>query len=122
MKITTFDPMIISPKAEDVIKLFEEIGFEKTHAPVTTIETGDIPSTRMKNGKFHVDVADLNVIPQDLTVIRMNVDNFEEAYNILISHGFKNTRGDNTVDTKSAKAATMDSPSGFKIILIEHIK
>ena len=121
MKITTFDPMIISPKAEDVIKLFEEIGFEKTHAPVTTIETGDIPSTRMKNGKFHVDVADLNVIPQDLTVIRMNVDNFEEAYNILISHGFKNTRGDNTVDTKSDKAASMDSPSGFKIILIEHM-
>jgi predicted RNA binding protein YcfA (HicA-like mRNA interferase family) len=31
MKITTFDPIIVSPKADDVIKVFEELGFEKTH-------------------------------------------------------------------------------------------
>ena len=31
MKITTFNPMILSPKAEDVIALFEELGFERRH-------------------------------------------------------------------------------------------
>ena len=45
----------------------------------------------------------------------MNVDNFEEAYNILIEHGFKNNRGDGTIDSKSSKSATMISPSGFTI-------
>lgn len=123
MKITTFDPMVVSPKADDVIKVFEALGFEKTHAPVTKTETGEIASVRMKHAEgYHVDVADVKSVPQDMTIIRMNVDNFAEAYDILIAHGFKNTRGDGTIDTKSAKAATMVSPSGFRISLIEHIK
>ena len=123
MKITTFDPMIISPKAEDAIKVFEALGFKKTHSPVTETEAGDVQCVRMKdeNG-FHIDVADLTTIPKDMTYIRMNVDNFAEAYDILKAHGFTNTRGDGTIDTKSAKAATMVSPSGFTISLIEHMK
>ena len=52
----------------------------------------------------------------------MNVDDFDEAYGILTAHGFTNTRGDGTVDTKSSKAATMVSPSGFRIVLVKHIK
>ena len=31
MQITTFNPMILSPKADEVIKLFEDLGFEKRH-------------------------------------------------------------------------------------------
>ncbi len=123
MKITTFDPMIVSPKADDVIALFEQLGFEKTHAPVTSLETRDVKDVRMKHPEgYHVDVADVAELPQDMTMIRLNVDNFEEAAEILIAHGFVNTRGDGKVETKSAKAATMVSPSGFRISLIEHIK
>lgn len=123
MKITTFDPMIISSKAGDIIELFGELGFKKTHAPVTSVEAGDFPSYRMKdeNG-FHVDVADAKQVERDMTFIRMNVDDFEEAYNILTAHGFKNTKGDRIIDTKSAKAATLASPSGFIIVLVKHIK
>lgn len=29
MQITTFNPMILSPKADEVIRLFEELGFER---------------------------------------------------------------------------------------------
>ena len=53
------------------------------------------------------------------TLSTMTVD---EAYEILIKHGFKNNRGDGTINTKSVKAATIISPSGFMISLIEHIK
>ena len=123
MQITTFDPLIVSPKADDVIQVFTALGFEKTHAPVTQTENGDVASVRMKDANgYHVDVASLDRVPKDMTYIRMNVDNFAEAYDILIAHGFKNTRGDGTIDTRSAKAATMVSPSGFIISLIEHIK
>ncbi len=122
MKITTFDPLIVSKDADSAVKLFEELGFQKTHAPVTATETGDVATVRMKNeGGFHVDVAQVDV-PKDYTLIRMNVDDFEEAYNILKAHGFTNTRGDDTLDTKSSKAATMVSPSGFRIALVKHIK
>lgn len=123
MKITTFDPLILSPKSGDVVKLFEELGFEITHDPVTKVEIGEVQTTRLKNESgFHIDVANIGNIPNDRMLIRMNVDNFEEAYDIFIKHGFKNTRGDNTLDTKSAIEATMVSPSGFSVALIKHIK
>jgi hypothetical protein len=123
MKITTFNPMILSKNADEVIKLFEELGFEIKHAP--TVDTGKskVTSTRMKNADgFHIDIADVKSVPQDVTIIRMNVDNFEEAYEFLISKGFKNSQGDKTVDTKSNKSALMISPSGFKFDLAQHIK
>jgi len=123
MKITTFDPLILSPKSGDVVKLFEELGFEITHDPVTKVEIGEVQTTRMKNESgFHIDVANIGNIPNDRMLIRMNVDNFEEAYDIFIKHGFKNTRGDNTLDTKSAIEATMVSPSGFSVALVKLIK
>lgn len=124
MKITTFDPIIVTSKADSVISVFESLGFEKTHAPLTLTEHGEVQTVRMKHPEgYHVDVASsARDIAQDETIIRMNVDNFEEAYDILIKHGFENTRGDKTLDTKSATAATMVSPSGFRIALVKHIK
>ena len=123
MTITTFDPLIVSAQAADAIKVFEALGFEKTHAPVTTTETGDVSTVRLKDANgFHVDVAQVDAFAQDMTMIRMNVDDFEAAYNILKDHGFTNTRGDDTLDAKSSKEATMVSPSGFRIALVKHIK
>ena len=123
MKITTFDPIIITPKFNDAVSLFEALGFEKKHAPVTDTGKHEVRSFRMKDANgFHVDIADVKDIPRDMTYIRMNVDNFAEAYDILTAHGFTNTRGDGTLDTKSAKEATMVSPSGFIIALVQHIK
>ena len=49
MKITTFDPLIVSPEAADTIKVFEALGFEKTHAPATETEAGENHSVRMKD-------------------------------------------------------------------------
>ena len=124
MKITTFDPIIVSPKAEEIISVFEALGFEKSHAPVTSTANGDVTTTRMKheNG-YHVDISDVKSIPADKTYIRINVDNFDEACDIMLKHGFKNRLGDNkTIDSKSSKAATFVSPSGFIIALVQHIK
>ena len=57
MQITTFNPMILSPKAEEVIALFEELGFERRHQK-DNIDDKDISSVRMKDSNgFHVDVA-----------------------------------------------------------------
>lgn len=123
MKITTFDPLILSPKADDVIEVFGALGFEKTHAPVTETETMDITSTRMKdiNG-FHVDVADLNILPQDMTSIRMNVDSFEDAEQLLTAKGFTNIQGDKVGESPSARGTGFVSPTGFSIVVSQHIK
>lgn len=57
MKITTFNPLIITKDPETTIKLFEELGFERRHTKknISEINTTDV---RMKhpNG-YYVDVA-----------------------------------------------------------------
>ena len=123
MKITTFDPIIVTPDFDNVVSLFEALGFEKKHAPVTDTGKQDVRSFRMKHPEgYHVDVADSPDAERDLTYIRMNVDNFDEAYDIFMAHGFTNPRGDGTIDSKSSKAASLFSPSGFRMALVQHIK
>ena len=123
MKITTFDPIIVTNHFDEVVSLFEALGFEKKHAPVTDTGTREVRGFRMKHPEgYHVDVVDTPAPERDKTIIRMNVDNFDEAYDIFMAHGFTNTRGDGTIDSKSAKAATLVSPSGFTLALVQHIK
>ncbi len=125
MKITTFNPMIVTNDAENVIKLFEELGFERRHMK-TGINDSDISSVRMRytgeDGKiFHVDIASAPV-PKDITTIRMNIDNFDETYKFLEGKGFKNSQGDKVTETGSSKSTMMVSPTGFPISITEHIK
>ena len=80
-------------------------------------------TTRMKdtNGNY-IDIVNSDFLPQDLTEIRINVDDLEEACSIFTAHGFQNTRGDATVDLKTSKTAVMRSPSGCMISLVKHLK
>lgn len=122
MKITTFNPLIVTKDAENVIKLFEALGFEKRHSLGANTGETDFTSVRMKNAEgFYVDVANVPV-EKDMTLIRINVDNFEEAYKFLTERGFKNPKGDHTVDTKTNRSACLISPSGFAFDLCQHIK
>ena len=118
MKITTFNPLILSKDADEIVKLLEELGFEKRHG-----KTGeDFSSNRMKDANgFHVDVTKA-AVPQDITSIRMNVSSFEEAYQILTDHGFKGASDEKARDTGSSRSAMMIAPFGFSITIVEHIK
>jgi len=124
MKITSFNPLIVTKDAESIIALFEELGFERRHKKEGINE--DITSVRMRyeneDGKvFHVDIASVPV-PQDITSIRMNVRDFDEAYELLAARGFKNAQGDKITDTGSSKSTMMVSPSGYSISVAEHIR
>ena len=125
MKITSFNPSIVTEDIEAVVSLFEALGFEKKHNPTGTSALGnEYVSYRMTDANgFAVDVSK-STAPQgqDLTAIRMNVDDFDEAYDFLIARGFKNAQGGTVTDTGSAKACILCSSSGFSINLIQHIK
>lgn len=125
MKITTFNPFIVTSQVDDTIKLFEALGFERRHTK-EGIEIADRDDSviRMKDANgFYLDILQSNVeVPRDTVGIRINVDDFDEAYQTLLQRGFKNAYGDETVNTKSSKASMMISPSGFNISIIQHIK
>ena len=125
MQITSFNPLIVTKDSESVIALFEALGFERRHMK-TGINDKDITSVRMRytgeDGKvFHVDVTNAPV-PQDITSIRMNVRDFDEAYRMLEEKGFVNAQGDKITNTGSSKSTMMVSPSGFSISIAEHIR
>ena len=123
MKITSFNPLIVTKDAEPVIKLFEELGFEKRHNIEASTGKTDFNSVRMKDANgFYVDIANVPTTQRDLTLIRMNVDNFDKAYEFLTAKGFTNPRGGQTVDTKTNKSCMMVSPTGFAFDLCQHIK
>ena len=122
MKITGFNPLINSPKAEDIVKLLEELGFEQRHQK-NDINQDNISAFDMKHPDgFRCTVAKVPQLPQDMTSLRMTVDNFDEAYEILSKHGFVNGQGGKITDTGTSKATLMVSPSGFSIGLSQHIK
>ena len=122
MKITSFNPLIITKNAAETIKLFEALGFEVRHTK-TGINDEDITTVTMKDANgFHVSITQVDNIPQDICSIRMNVRDFDEAYEFLTSKGFKNAQGDKVTDTGSSKATMLVSPSGFTISVIEHIR
>ncbi len=122
MKITTFNPLIITEDPESAIKLFEEMGFERHHTK-EGIGDNKITDVRMKdpNG-FYVDVARGD---GEYTMIRINVDDFDEAIEFLLSHGFRkpnHERASQTVDTGSSKFTIMVGPSGYLREISQHIK
>ena len=124
MKFTSFNPLIVTKDAAPVIELFESLGFERRHTLEAQVSDEiDSLNVRMKNAEgFYVDVSQVESVPRDMTLIRMNVDNFDEAYAFLTARGFRNPQGDHTVDTKSNRSAMLISPSGFAFDLCQHIK
>lgn len=120
MKITTFNPVIYTKDAAPTIKLFKELGFEQTHNKIGS--DVEFSTHRMKDSNgFHIDIVQAPGTPREITAIRMNVDDFDEAYALLKEKGFREVEGFGN-STESSKYAIMKSPSGFIIDLIQHIK
>lgn len=57
-----------------------------------------------------------------MTPITINVDDFREAYDFLIAHGFSDPRGDKVTETSSSIATMLFSPTGIPVTVSEHIK
>jgi hypothetical protein len=122
MKITSFNPLIVTKDAESAITLFEQLGFEKRHTK-EGISENNVTDVRMKDANgFHVDISEGD---NEWTMIRMNVDNLEEAIAFLEERGFHKARhaaAHETVDTGSSRFNIMVSESGYILAVSQHTK
>ena len=122
MKITSFNPLIVTKDAEAAIALFEALGFEARHSK-ESIGINNAADVRMKDANgFHLDVTRGS---GEWMMIRMNVDDLEEAVAFLEAHGFHKARHEaakDTVDTGSSRFNIMVSPSGFILAVSQHVK
>ena len=122
MKITSFNPLIVTKDAEAAIRLFEELGFEKRHEK-EGISINRVTNVRMRDANgFHVDISEGT---GEWTMIRMNVDDLDETVAFLEARGFhkaKHSAAHETIDTGSSKINIMVSPSGFILSVSQHMK
>jgi hypothetical protein len=122
MKITSFNPLIVTKDSESAIAVFEELGFERRHTK-EGIGEDNVTDVRMKDANgFHVDISRGD---GEYTMIRMNVDNLEEAIEFLEARGFHKARhavANKTIDTGSSKFNIMVSASGYIFAVSQHIK
>lgn len=123
MKITSFNPQIFTKNADPIVALFEELGFDVRHDQEGIGEL-NVEGIRMNNPDgFYLDISCPDTdLPRDMVGIRMNVDDFDFAYQLLLKNGFRNFYGERTVDTATSRSAVLISPSGFAINLIRHKK
>ena len=125
MKITTFNPMIITNRPEEVLKYFEMFGFTKKHAPTMKMQNGEeFTDYRLENENgINMDVAAIKTpLPMEVPAIRMNVDDFDEAYKMLTDVGYKPTHAEGFMETEHSKSVALIGPVGFTIYLVQHIK
>ena len=122
MKITSFNPLIVTKDSESAISLFEEMGFEQRHIK-ENISINDSTDVRLKDANgFCVDVTEGS---GEWMMIRINVDDLEEAVSFLETRGFHKARheaAEKTVDTGTSRFNVMVSESGFILAVSEHVK
>ena len=123
MKITSFEPYILVKDAEPVVQLFQDLGFEKRHRTEGMSDLNLTGIVMCDANNYRVSIVQSADLPREsLTGIRVNVDDFDEAYEFLTSRGFIEAPGGKEVDTGSARTILMMAPSHFLIALIQHIK
>ena len=122
MNITGFCPIIVTKDQDSVIATFEALGFEKRHTK-TDIEGGANIGVAMKDANGNrILVASTKNDRADINAVLINVDNFQEAYDFFIGKGFIDPRGNKTTVTSSDEATMLIAPSGFPVVISEHIK
>ncbi len=128
MKITGFNPSIHTSDVESVLRLFEDLGFQQRHerdglASESVDDTVEAVIRLKNEDGFALDIIKANGFPRDVTILRINVDDFDEAYKLFEERGFRNCMGEgNLIVSPYIKGARMESPSGFGIMLMQHLK
>lgn len=121
MKITSFYPMITSQHVDELLKVYEDLGFEIAHKfnPNTVSDTTQY-ILKDSNGN-RLCLTNAQFLPRDMAAIHCNVDNFEEAKLYLISKGYTIAM-DKIIRTDSSVYATFVAPTGSMILICEHLK
>ncbi|MBR0400119.1 MAG: hypothetical protein IJH95_04825 [Mogibacterium sp.] len=88
IKISTFSPLIITKKPEKTVRMFQKLGFEVRH--VKELDDGIFNATLKDANGNQIDIREAgSKEDKDMTIIRMNVPDFDAAYELLQEDDFK---------------------------------
>lgn len=116
--------MIETSHGENLIRYFESMGFEMQHIrQLDAVDGRSVSDVSMKdeNG-FRVDICRDEAAAADRICIRLNVDDFDEAYKTLTAQGFRDIQEGRFMESRTAVETMLVAPSGLGIRLVRHKK
>lgn len=120
MKITAFYPAILTKNADKIIEHQSKFGFSVIHERDDLFCPGDKEYVlENENGK-RMDVVYVEELEKNCFMVRVNVDDFDEALNIYLNDGFTIFKGPSIDDC--SKNVLLNCPDGELIMLMQHIK
>ena len=122
MKVTGMFPAIVCKNYQDVIEFAESnLGFDiahKMHAIISDNEDDQVYIMKNESG-VRFDIVQFDV-EKSMYSTCMNVDNFDEANELLSERGWNIING--PVIANNAKKALLKSQDGLLLLLIQHYK
>lgn len=121
MKITSFNPSIVSTDPEKTIETFKSLGFEQKHHNSEASSKGNSATILESPEGYRIGIYSTEISPRSFAAIHMNVDNIDEAVAHFEKLGFVNRRP-NGEGNRSARATMLFAPEGYAIEISEHIR
>lgn len=123
MKITSINPAIITPHADQITAFYEKsFGFRVIHKGtlISTANPNETVRVLENEDGIRLDIVQLNSQKVSVHAIRVNVDDFEEGLAVYKAEGFSEIS--EPVVSKSSKRVLISKLDGAPILLMQHLK
>lgn len=123
MKVSTIKPLILTTNAEKLIKVYSALGFKKKHVKddIEILNSTTNCTILVDDNDNRIYISQADNIPKEMTVIHINVDNFDEAYEHFKSEGYYDAKPQITRSATSI-SQLMFCKTGTGVIICQHIK
>ncbi|MCQ2050185.1 MAG: VOC family protein [Candidatus Saccharibacteria bacterium] len=116
MKVTAFNPALVTNNPDESIGFFKKLGF-KIIKKLTFDSVNDIEYILENESGQRMDIVYDEKIQKNMNVCRINVDDFDEAVNIFSEHGFKFII--EPLVTKTSKVVAFETPNHYIIFILQ---
>lgn len=118
MKVKRIYPVLVCNDSAPVMEVYKNSGFKVIHEINNIFNEGDKLFVIENDLKQRIDILETNKVSNLFHMVRINVDNFEEALDYYTNKGFKTIK--EPMDTVSNKAVCLESPTGLYIMMFQH--
>ena len=120
MQVKRIYPTVVCKDIKHVMDAYTNSGFKVIHEVHNIMNEGDKLYVIENELNQRIDVIETDKVSNIFHMIRINVDNFEEALAYYTGKGFKPFK--EPMDTASNKAVCLESPTGLHIMMFQHKK
>lgn len=120
MQIKRIYPTVTCNDVKHIMDAYLNSGFKVIHEVHNIMNEGDTLYVIENDLNQRIDIVETNKVSGLFHMVRINVDNFDEALAYYTKKGFKAIK--EPIDTISNKGVCLESPTGLYIMMFQHNK